>query len=283
MCAYIEQFGDYLAKERGRAHNTVLSYTQDLKSFYEFLAREGISAVKPEKINQTNIMAYMLYLEKSGKTAATICRKLTTLKTYFKFLMNNHFVANDPAYKIKAPKVIKKTPPSANADTIALLLAQPDHSTDKGVRDTVILALLFATGIKVSELINLNISDVQLTMHCVQCRSGNKKRIVPIDIATSNALKAYSPDVRQRMLKNPEEEALFVSRSGIRFTRQGLWKMIKAYAKKANIIESITPNILRHSFAMRLIANGADMEAVQERLGHSDTAVTQVYFRKRNK
>lgn len=278
MQVYVEKFENYLIKERDRSKNTVISYKRDLKQFFEFLNSEGIDLLKIDKINQTNIMAYILHLEKSGKNSATVSRNIATLKTFFKYLLNNNIISSDPVYKLRAPKIDKKPPNSVDLSSIELLLEQPDCSADKGIRDKAILELLFATGIKVSELISLTVSDINLNMAYIECRSAKKKRIIPIGKKASKALRSYIETTRSKMLKTPDDNILFVNCNGTRFTRQGLWKIIKSYAKKADIPESITPNILRHSFAMHLVSNGADMESLQVMLGHSDTATTQIYF-----
>jgi integrase/recombinase XerD len=259
----------------------VMSYTIDLRNFYKFLASEGIAEQKPEKINQTNIMAYMLYLEKTGKTSATICRKLASLKSFCRFLLIKRRIADDPAYKIKAPKTELKLPPALDPKALNLLMHQPDQKTSKGLRDIAVLSLLFSTGIKVSELIQLNVSDIRFTTHVIDCRSGKRKRAIILDKDTARTMKAYKETARGLMLKNPVEEAFFVNCNGARFTRQGLWKVIKSYAQKANIAENITPTALRHSFAMKLVSSGEDMESLQQKLGHVDTTTTQVYFKKR--
>lgn len=246
MQVYVEKFEDYLIKERDRSKNTVISYKRDLKQFFEFLNSEGINTLKIDKINQTNIMAYIFYLEKCGKTSATVSRNIATLKTFFKYLLNSNVISSDPVYKLRAPKINKKPPYTVNLSSIELLLEQPDCSADKGIRDKAILELLFATGIKVSELICLTVQDINLNMAYIECRSVKKRRIIPIGKKASKALGSYIETTRPKMLKIPDDKILFVNCSGTQFTRQGLWKLIKSYAKKADIHESITPNIFRH-------------------------------------
>ena len=278
MQSYIEPFGAYLAKEKKRAANTIVSYQRDLRQFIAFLDAEGIDTTQPGRINQTNIMAHILFLERNGKTSATVSRNIATLKTFFKYLLNSGVISHDPTYQIKAPKIKRKAPHSVDLNSIELLMRQPNDSGLKGIRDRAILELLFATGIKVTELITLDLSDINLSLGYIECYSGKRRRIIPMGKKAIQALQKYITHARRDMLKDKHSNILFVNCNGAPFTRQGLWKIIKAYAKKAGISDNITPNILRHSFAMHLVSNGADMESLREMLGHSDMATTQIYF-----
>lgn len=230
-------------------------------------------------MNITNLNSYMLYMEKSHFATSTISRNIATLKAYFGFLYRDGYIGNDPTRQLKAPKIEKKPPTILTIDEIERILNQPSTMTKKGLRDRAMLELLYATGIRVSELVSLKISDVHLEADYIHCQDLNHERIIPFGSAAKQALTAYIDDARPAMLDKADEAILFTNCNGTPMSRQGFWKLLKKYAKNAGIEEDITPHTLRHSFAAHLVANGADLKSVQEMLGHSDISTTQIYAR----
>ncbi|HHX27430.1 MAG: site-specific tyrosine recombinase XerD [Bacillota bacterium] len=276
MESLIQEFIDYLGHEKGLATNTLESYSRDLKQYYGFLS--GDSTASLENASQSTIVAYLMYLRKQGKATATIARRLAALKAFYQFLVKENYVTSDPTDDLSSPKLVRKLPKVLTVDEVERLLNQPDLSTPAGKRDKAMLELLYATGIRVSELVNLNILDVDLKEGFVRCLGkGSKERVVPMgDIAVSS-LRAYLEGARSRLVADPKERAVFVNHHGKRLTRQGFWKIVKKYATQAQIRKEITPHTLRHSFATHLLENGADIRAVQEMLGHADISTTQIY------
>lgn len=275
MQEYIEKFALYLNQNKKLSNNTILSYSRDLKYFIKFLDASGINNV--DKINKTNIMAYTLELQKHNKTTSTISRNIASIRSFFGYLYKEGIVKGNPSLGVQSPKVQRKLPVIMSMEEVEKLLAQPKNNDLKGIRDKAMLEVLYATGIRVSELITLKLSDVNIKLSMIKCCSEDKERIIPIGSKAVEALDRYINKARFAMARKPNEEILFVNCSGYPMTRQGFWKIIKSYARKADISPSITPHILRHSFAAHLIQNGADLQSVQEMLGHSDIATTQVY------
>ncbi|HHY45301.1 MAG TPA: site-specific tyrosine recombinase XerD, partial [Firmicutes bacterium] len=269
MESLIQEFIDYLGHEKGLATNTLESYSRDLKQYYGFLS--GDSTASLENASQSTIVAYLMYLRKQGKATATIARRLAALKAFYQFLVKENYVSSDPTNDLSSPKLERKLPKVLTVSEVERLLNQPDLSTPAGKRDKAMLELLYATGIRVSELVNLNILDVDLKEGFVRCMGkGSKERVVPVgDIAVS-ALRTYLEGARSKLVADAKEKALFVNHHGKRLTRQGFWKIVKKYATQAQIRKEITPHTLRHSFATHLLENGADIRAVQEMLGHAD-------------
>ncbi|MGI6663535.1 MAG: site-specific tyrosine recombinase XerD [Bacillota bacterium] len=276
MESLIQEFIDYLGHEKGLATNTLESYSRDLKQYYGFLS--GDSTASLENASQSTIVAYLMYLRKQGKATATIARRLAALKAFYQFLVKENYVSSDPTNDLSSPKLERKLPKVLTVSEVERLLNQPDLSTPAGKRDKAMLELLYATGIRVSELVNLNILDVDLKEGFVRCMGkGSKERVVPVgDIAVS-ALRTYLEGARPKLVADAKEKALFVNHHGKRLTRQGFWKIVKKYATQAQIRKEITPHTLRHSFATHLLENGADIRAVQEMLGHADISTTQIY------
>lgn len=276
MESLIQEFIDYLGHEKGLATNTLESYSRDLKQYYGFLS--GDSTASLENVSQSTIVAYLMYLRKQGKATATIARRLAALKAFYQFLVKENYVSSDPTNDLSSPKLERKLPKVLTVSEVERLLNQPDLSTPAGKRDKAMLELLYATGIRVSELVNLNILDVDLKEGFVRCMGkGSKERVVPVgDIAVS-ALRTYLEGARSKLVADAKEKALFVNHHGKRLTRQGFWKIVKKYATQAQIRKEITPHTLRHSFATHLLENGADIRAVQEMLGHADISTTQIY------
>lgn len=281
----IADFADYLRNEKKSSENTALSYVRDLRGFCRFMQQSGVNDVA--KVNRTNVMAYVYELQKQKKAGATISRSIASLRSFFQYLMRKGIMAENPALDLELPKVEKKAPEILSLEKVELLLEQPKGEgdkelRDKELRDKAMLELLYATGIRVSELISLKLRDLNLALEYIRCGSAQKNRIIPIGVQAKYSLQKYIDKARANMILRPDEEALFVNCNGRPMTRQGFWKIIKSYAKKAGIDQDITPHMLRHSFAAHLIENGADLRSVQEMLGHSDISTTQIYTKLTN-
>lgn len=276
MDGYINQFIHYLANERGLAKNTLESYGRDLKQFQGYLSENKRSNI--EESTRAIIMEYLDNLKIKGKAASTISRNIAAIKAFFQYLRRSAYIAEDPSNQLEAPRWEKKLPKILTIAEVAELLRQPETKTSGGLRDKAMMELLYATGIRVSEIIELNVGDVNLDMGYIKCRGkGSKDRVVPIGSVAVKSVRAYVYKGRLRGAKNPGEPALFINHHGARLTRQGFWKIIKRYARQANIYKEITPHTLRHSFATHLLENGADLKSVQEMLGHADISTTQIY------
>jgi len=277
MIELVDEFIDYLTVERGLANNTILAYQSDLHNFLGFLKERKLSSI--QQVDKSLVVAFLLYLQKSGRATSTISRNLAVLKSFFQFLVAEKKIEKDPTVNLEAPKLEKKLPQVLTTNETELLLNQPNENDPIGLRDKAMLELLYATGIRVSELVSLNVSDVNLELGYVRCvGKGSKERIVPIGGMAVKYLRMYLEYGRHRLTRNAAtEEILFFNHYGGRLTRQGFWKIIKKYAKQAHIEKDITPHTLRHSFATHLLENGADLRSVQEMLGHADISTTQVY------
>ncbi len=282
MEAAIELFMSYLHNVKKMSENTRLSYQRDLRKLQSFLADLDIYEVS--QVSQTNLNSYVLYLEKQHFAPATISRNIASIKAFYHFLFKERMVDEDISDELKAPKIEKKLPETMTITEVDRLLNQPAGDTPKELRDKAMLELLYATGIRVSELISLTMSDINLKMGFVICRDGSRERVIPFGNKARKAVMAYLEKARGALLKSDTEEMLFVNCSGHPMSRQGFWKLVKYYAEKAGIEEEITPHTLRHSFAVHLLENGADLHSVQEMMGHSDISTTQIYINKnRNK
>lgn len=273
MDGVIKEFINNLTYSKPLSKNTVESYSRDLKQFLEYLKNEGLDY---KKVKRTNIIAYTIYLQKMGKATSSILRTMATIRAFYKENIKKGIIDIDPTIDIDSPKIEKKFPEILTVDEVETLLAMPNECDPKGSRDKAMLEVLYATGIRVTELINLNVQDVNVMLNYIKC-NGNKERIVPIGKLATEALNNYLNNYRHLLLKNEEEEALFLNLRGERLTRQGFWKVIKYYSELAGIKKEITPHTLRHSFAAHLIENGADLKSVQQMLGHSDISTTQIY------
>ncbi|MBQ7900632.1 MAG: site-specific tyrosine recombinase XerD [Clostridia bacterium] len=276
MNALVCDFVSYLEKEKKVSANTLQSYTRDIKQFSRYISDNSLDVTK---ITKTNILTYMLSMQKSGRAVASVSRNLATVRAFYNYLILKDFVSTNPAYHLETPKQEKKLPQILTTEEVEKLLSCPENivpASGKSIRDKAMLELIYATGIKVSELISLNIDDVDVNLGYLKCVGENSARIIPLGHVAIEALKAYLTDTRSAMAAEGET-ALFVNCNGGRLTRQGFWKLIKEYAKKADIQKDITPHTLRHSFAAHLIENGADLASVQEMMGHKDISSTQVY------
>lgn len=271
ICTFIS----YLHNVKKTSANTEMSYKRDLEKVRHFMEEQGITDVC--KITATNLNSYILYLEKNNFKAATVSRNIASIKAFYHFLFKEGVVREDISEPLKAPRIEKKAPEILSMEDVARLLEQPGGGTPKEIRDKAMLELLYATGIRVTELISLKTSDVNLQMGFIICKDAGRERVIPFGKEAKNALIRYLEGTRAEMIDVPESEILFANCSGQPMSRQGFWKLIKHYAKKAGIEKDITPHTLRHSFAAHLVENGADLRSVQEMLGHSDISTTQIY------
>ena len=275
MTQEIEKFILYMHREKHTSENTELSYERDLKKLCQFLAEQDIETV--EQVNATVLNAYILYLEKIGRKASTISRNIASMKAFFHYLSREDMIEQDPSENLKAPKIEKKLPEILTIEETERLLEQPSGTSPKELRDRAMLELLYATGIRVSELIHLKMSEINLSLEFVTCKDAHKERVVPFGNTARDAICAYLENGRPFLVADDTCELLFINCSGKEMSRQGFWKLIKHYGAMAGIEADITPHTLRHSFAAHLVENGADLHSVQEMLGHSDIATTQVY------
>jgi integrase/recombinase XerD len=270
----LDLYERYLAEEKKASPNTLSSYLRDVNQFRRWLEGEGLSE---EQAVQADVEAYTKALSAKGKSVATVTRSLASLKSFYAFLQREGRVEANPAKGIAPAKVERKLPQILTSKEVELFLEQPDAADAKGCRDKAMLELLYATGIRVSELIGLDLEHLNLSAGFVRCPGRGKERIIPLYQAAVRALGDYVLHVRPQMLERPDEQALFVNMSGERMSRQGFWKIIKHYQEKAGICKDITPHTLRHSFAAHLLENGADLRSIQEMLGHADISSTQIY------
>lgn len=272
----INRFINYLGVERGLALNTLESYGRDLKQYSQYLGND--EAERFDRVSRNSIVAYLRHLQRQGKATATIARRLAALKAFYQFLVRENYLDKDPTANLESPKLEKRLPKVLTIKEVEQLLRQPQPTTPTGMRDKAMLELLYATGIRVSELVCLNLGDVNLELGYLRCTGkGAKERIVPLGSMAIKSIRLYLGEGRNRLLKNNHEQALFVNHHGRRLTRQGFWKIVKRYAMEAKITKEITPHTLRHSFATHLLENGADLRSVQEMLGHADISTTQIY------
>ncbi len=271
----LDRFITYLHNVKKKSENTVLSYNRDLTKFIKYLRTNKITSL--DKVEEKDLEKYIKELNDNGFKSATVSRNIASLKAFFHYLNNEGVLSNDPTKSLKSPKIEKKIPEILTTDEVFALLEQPSGDSPKEIRDKAMLELLYATGIRVSELINLEVSDVNLKTSSILCRDGSKSRTIPYGKKAKDALTRYLEGSREAIVDNKESTILFANCSGQKMSRQGFWKLIKHYAKKAGIESDITPHTLRHSFAAHLVENGADLRSVQEMLGHSDISTTQIY------
>lgn len=270
ICAYEM----YLSKVKQASSNTVSSYLRDIRQYVEWLRNEGLTVVDA---SQLNISDYLSRLESDGRSGATISRCLASLKNFYAYLVSSGFLEKTPVIDIHIDRGEKKLPQILTGREIELLLAQPACVDAKGFRDKAMLEVMYATGIRVTELIELDLDDVNLELGIIKCSGSKKSRAIPLYPAALRALTAYVRDVRDVLVASSDESALFVNINGSRMSRQGFWKILKYYQAKAHIEKDITPHTLRHSFAVHLLENGADLGSLQELMGHSDISSTQMY------
>ena len=274
MSNIITRYEEYLIHIKNASANTVSSYMRDLRQFASYLAQEDVEILEA---TQHDVSGYIHWMQEQEKSPATISRALASIKSMYLFALQNQEIDSNPVFNIKIEKAEKKLPQILTGKEVELLLQQPKTSDMKGCRDKAMLEILYATGIRVSELIGLNVDDVSIPGGFIRCENGEKTRIIPVYPEALQALREYMESVRPKMVAIPTEQSLFVNISGERMSRQGFWKIIKYYQEKANIDKDITPHTLRHSFAAHLLENGADLRSIQQMLGHSDISSTQVY------
>ena len=276
MLDLIQAYENYLTKVKQASNNTVSSYMRDIRQFSDWF----VNKVGPELLNadQLNISDYLIWLQEQGKSGATVSRNLASLKNFYAYLVSTGFLDVSPVSSdIHVDRGEKKLPQILTGKEVELLLAQPSCVDSKGFRDKAMLEVMYATGIRVTELIDLNLDDVNLELGILKCNGSKKTRVIPLYPAALRSLHIYIKDVRMLMVSDPAEKALFVNVGGARMSRQGFWKILKYYQVKAGIEKEITPHTLRHSFAVHLLENGADLGSLQELMGHSDISSTQMY------
>ena len=275
MRGEVDRFEQYLREVKQASENTVQSYRRDLMQMITYLEEKEIR--EAAKVTKTSLHEYILHMEEQGKAATTISRMMAAMKAFFNYECMQACIRRNPAESLHAPKVEKKAPVVLSVDQVSALLAQPSGQTPKEIRDKAMLALLYATGIRVSELIGIQMEDINMNIGFLVCRDGERERTIPFGRSAKAALEEYLEHARNELLRGKGSDYFFVNCTGGAMSRQGFWKIIKYYGEKAGIEEDITPHTLRHSFAAHLIARGADMRAVQTILGHSDMATTQMY------
>lgn len=276
MQRQLQEYSNYLAVEKGLAKNTLESYRRDLNKFILFMQKRKIN--DPEKIDRESLNIFIGELKKNGNATATISRCIASIRSFFNFMLQEGIIESNPALELESPRIEKKLPRVLTTEEVDQLLCQPKPGEHNGLRDRAMLELLYASGIRVSELVSLNITDFDPLVGYLRCRGkGMKERIVPIGSIAINYVNEYLDKSRTKLLKKNGEPSLFVNHHGSRMTRQGFWKILKKYVRKSNINGDVTPHTLRHSFATHLLENGADLRSVQEMLGHADISTTQIY------
>ena len=268
-------FFNFLENDKKLSENTLQSYKRDLKQFRKYLEENEIHY---NRVKEEDIKNYIAELQENGKKASSISRCIASIRSFYQFVLKNKKIKVDPTANIQSPKIEKRVPSVLTAKEVELLLEQPKDIDLKGIRDKAMLEFAYATGMRVTEIISLNVEDVNLEEGYVVCKNGNKQRNIPLGTMSLKALKEYIEEARDILVKTASEPALFVNINGTRLTRQGFWKIIKFYKEQAHITKDITPHVLRHSFATHLLQNGADLKAIQMMLGHSDISSTQVYM-----
>ncbi len=271
---YLAGYESWLRHEKKAAANTLCSYLRDVRQFSQWMDARRLAL---PQATQEDVRHYALHLGRHGKSNATIVRSVAALKSFYGYLLGIHAVPINPAKGFTPTKIERKLPAILSSKEVDLFLEQPDPADAKGCRDKAMLEVLYATGIRVSELIALDVQDVNLPLGFLRCAGKRKERIVPLYRGAVKALESYVREVRPQLLEDLQETALFVNMNGERMSRQGFWKIVKCYQEKAGISKEITPHTLRHSFAAHLLENGADLKSIQEMLGHADISSTQIY------
>ena len=275
MEKHIKQFLDFLQNEKKLSNNTLQSYSRDINQYKDYLDKNHVNYLK---VDNAQINEYLKNLQDIGKKTSTISRNLASIRSFYQYLIRIKKIKNDPTENIQSPKVEKRVPSVLTSQEVELLLDQPKDIDLKGTRDKAMLEVAYATGMRVTEIISLDLEDVNLEEGFVSCKAVGKQRNIPLGSMSIKALKEYIEEARPIMIKDENEKSLFVNVNGKRLTRQGFWKIVKFYKEQAHITKDITPRVLRHSFATHLLQNGADLKAIQTMLGHSDISSTQVYM-----
>ena len=271
----VKLFLDFLKDDKKLSDNTLQSYRRDIEQYEKYVSDNKINYLK---VTEETILEYMEFLREENKKESTISRSLASIRSFYQYLIRVKKIKKDTTMTIESPKINKRTPNILTSKEVELLLDQPKDVDLKGTRDKAMLEFAYATGMRVTEMISLDIDDVKLDEGYVVCRGRSKSRNIPLGSMSLKALKEYIDDARPYLIRDESEEALFVNVNGTRLTRQGFWKIVKYYKEQAHIEKDITPHVLRHSFATHLLQNGADLKAIQTMLGHSDISSTQVYM-----
>lgn len=275
MQKQIKNFLDFIENEKKASQNTLQSYKRDITQYSNYIEENKINYLK---IDEEDIREYLKYMNEEGKKSSTISRSLASIRSFYQYLLRVKKVKRDPTEGIQSPKIEKRIPAVLTSQEVELLLDQPKNIDLKGIRDKAMLEFAYATGMKVTEIISLNIDDVNLEEGYVTCKNKDKSRNIPLGSLSLKALKDYIENSRNILIKDENVKSLFVNTNGQGLTRQGFWKIVKYYKDQAHITKDITPHILRHSFATHLLQNGADLKAIQTMLGHSDISSTQIYM-----
>lgn len=276
MDEWLLRFREYLTVERGLSDNTLYSYERDLHTFQNYLLHRGYTS--PEEVRKHHISAYLGHLHEIGRANSTISRNLASIRSFFHFLVREELIVQDPTIHVETPKIEKRLPRVLTPQEVEKLLSAPDRRTPSGLRDYAMLELLYATGIRVSELVSLQSTDVHLSSGFLRCMGkGGKERIIPIGEYALHAMHTYLEVGRPTFARKTAVASMFLNHHGTQMSRQGFWKILKKYVQETSIVKDITPHTLRHSFATHLLERGADLRAVQEMLGHADISTTQIY------
>lgn len=270
-------FIQYLSVERGLAVNTLEAYERDISMYIDYLHDDGLRDLNDS--TKAHITAYLLHLRKQGRASSTLSRTMVSIRSFYQFLVRERMLTHDPSLHMETPKIEKRLPKALSMEEVDRLLQCPDVTHARGLRDKAMLEVLYATGMRVTELVSLNVSSVSLALGFVRViGKGAKERIIPLGSLAIDCLDQYLQTAHSELLKpNSDRDVLFLNQLGTRLTRQGFWKIIKHYARAANISKELSPHTLRHSFATHLLENGADLRSVQEMLGHADISTTQIY------
>ena len=274
MQKQIKNFLNFIENDKKVSDNTLQSYKRDILQYEEYVEKNRINYLK---INEEEIKEYLTHMSEIGKKSSTISRSLASIRSFYQYLLKVKKIKRDPTDGIQSPKIEKKAPAVLTSQEVELLLEQPKNVDLKGIRDKAMLEFAYATGMKVTEIISLNIDDVNIEEGFVTCKTKDKSRNIPLGSLSLKALKDYIENSRNILIKDENETSLFVNTNGQRLTRQGFWKIVKYYKEQAHISKDITPHILRHSFATHLLQNGADLKSIQVMLGHTDISTTQIY------
>ena len=277
MINAIQEFISYLHDVKRTSYNTEISYRRDLNKAADYFAGQDVGDLT--KATAAHLNGYLLHLEKSHMSPATVSRSIASLHSFYSYLVQEKKIDSDPSAGLKPPKVEKKAPEILTVEEAVHLMEQPNLKTDKGLRDRAMLQVLYSTGIRVSELVHLKADHYDAQHGIIHCAEGGKERSIPLDTETRRALEAYLESARERLLKGTESEFLFTNCSGKPMSRQGFWKVLKSYAASAGIQKDITPHTMRHSFATHKLQQGTDIRSVQQMLGHADISTTQMYLR----
>ncbi len=270
----INNFLEFLQKDKKLTDNTLQSYKRDISQYENYIEKNNLDYAS---VDEDAIKGYLAYLQENGKKTSTVSRNLASIRSFYQYSVRVKDIKKDPTENVQSPKIEKRIPNVLSTKEVELLLEQPEDTDLKGIRDKAMLEFAYATGMRVTEIISLDIKDVNVKEGYVICKTGTKQRTIPLGELSVKALKNYVDESRPYLIKSDDEPSLFVNINGKRLTRQGFWKIVKFYKEQAHIDKEITQGVLRHSFATHLLQNGADLKAIQTMLGHSDISSTQIY------